>query len=484
MQSHWDGPDWSIAIIRYSFIQHTPSPPGYPLYIAIGKFLYLFTHDPHRAIVAVSVLFSGIGAVLFYVVGKQLFNRTVGIIASLIFLSAPTTYFFGITANPYGVLPITAAVLACVVYLILFKKRNYGFFLGIVFSFAIGFRPQDAIFLLPLFVIGFLSLKTREKYIALFSFILSFLFWFLPTAYAVGGINNYTHYVTTFMRNGTAPDISLSRISYIWFILLRGLYLTIGIAGIFLLFYFKSFYDFVRHSNHIYRSQKIKNFTFYALWIGPALFFNTFVRSDHAAHQMTYLSGLIFLVSFAIWKTTKKNTIILSFVVVVVALFNLLTFFRDRDPGNKKRYIDQSYHHSEIRKNDIRMKAKINFIERNYLPKDTIIFTTPTLWRPYMYYFKDYKIFEIDALGTKDKKFVDIRRDGQYWNKKEYKESVHSIVVPMNTKNIIVLDDDEPFKIVHTKSMEYRLEGGSLVYVIPVKGGEVFSYDLHFLKKN
>ena len=45
MQSHWDGPQYSIAVVRYSLIQETPAPPGYPLYIAMGRLFYFFTHD-------------------------------------------------------------------------------------------------------------------------------------------------------------------------------------------------------------------------------------------------------------------------------------------------------------------------------------------------------------------------------------------------------------------------------------------------------
>ena len=43
-----------------------------------------------------------------------------------------------------------------------------------------------------------------------------------------------------------------------------------------------------------------------ALWILPALVFNLFVRSDHAGHQMTYLSAFILLISSSFSETGHK----------------------------------------------------------------------------------------------------------------------------------------------------------------------------------
>ena len=83
-QSFWDGPQYSIGIVRYSFVQQTPAAPGYPIFIGLGKFFYFFLHDPHSAIVAVSVLASVLGAITLYIVGLNIYNRLVGIAAATI----------------------------------------------------------------------------------------------------------------------------------------------------------------------------------------------------------------------------------------------------------------------------------------------------------------------------------------------------------------------------------------------------------------
>src|SRR5258708_39831879 len=96
-QTHWDGPTYAFALTHYSFAQWAPSPPGYPIYVAFGKFFQFYLTDPHLSMLMVSVLFAGIGAVVFYLVGELLFNKTLAIIVSLLFLTSSTIFYFGIT---------------------------------------------------------------------------------------------------------------------------------------------------------------------------------------------------------------------------------------------------------------------------------------------------------------------------------------------------------------------------------------------------
>lgn len=483
MQSHWDGPNWSIALIRYSFVQQTPSPPGYPLYIAIGKLFHQFVTDPHVAIVMVSVLFGGIGAVVFYYVGKLLFNTTVGVIASLIFLSAPTTIFFGITANPYGVLPTTAAVVAAVVYAILFKKKQLGILLGLSFSFAIGFRPQDTMFLLPLFILGFLFLKMKEKYKTLLSFSLSFFAWFLPTANAVGGISEYFKYVQPFFNNDAKPQISLSRIGNIWYIILRGYYLTLGIGGIFLLLYPKWFLDIIKNKKSSLSSNDVLRIVFFLLWIGPSFLFNFFVRSDHAAHQMTYLSGFVFLIAYAIWRATRRSKAIFYTVVVLVVFFNLFTFFRDRDPENKKPYVSQSYHHSELRKNDIRLSAITSFITNQYDSDNTIILVDPEIFRPITFYLKKYRVYAYGSLDTNISPHIDSVHFGYNWKYQFSEDKTHTLSIPQGVMNVVCITNNKHYVFQADNVRTLRLNGNAFIYSFNTKPYSRYALSVHTIKQ-
>ena len=481
-QSHWDGPDYSIAVVRYSLEQNTPTIPGYPLYIAMGHFFYLFTHDPHRALLMVNVLWSGIGAGVFYLVGKVMFNRVVGVSSASIFLSGSTFYYFGLTPYPHLILPITTALVGLLCYLNTFKKRKLGFLFGVIFAVTLGIRPQEFLFLSPLILFGFIHLSRKEKLRMLCGFFITFLVWFIPFLVVVGGLEKYSNLLFDGAKSGTkAVFVPKLRWEFIELII-KGLLLSLGVGALFLIFYAKKAWDILKKDKNVLLLVN-KKIVFFLIWIIPSFLFNVFIVTVHAGYQMNYLSALILLTSYGMWQVLKHNKYLLVSAIAITVMINLSLFFYNRDPEYTKPYRPTSFHYTDIRANDKRFKAKINFVINNYSSRDTIILTTPTLWRPYMYYLKEYRLYEIDALATTDKDFIHTRRDGFQWMKKEYQDSKHLFTIPKSIHYAILLDDENIFDIRNVKAKRYDLDGGSLIYVIPVHEGDVFSYGLKFLEK-
>lgn len=474
-QSHWDGPDYTIGILHYSFIEKTPSPPGYPLYIAFGKFFNLFISDPHLSIVLVSVLFAGIGAIVFYLAGKLMFDRVVGIISSSIFLSAPTIFYFGITANPYGILPVTATLVALTVFLIIKEKKDYGFLLALVFSFAIGIRPQDAMFLTPLYLLGWYYLKSQERITSIVGLAFLTLSWFIPTIVAVGGLHEYLSYIYSFTRNDAAPDLSIQRIVQITPIIIKGIYLTCGLASLFLLMTIK-YRSFVIYPGKLLGKNIKPYFLVFMFWITPSLLFNIFVRSDHAAHQMTYLSAFIVLVSYFLKNSFRKKII---FVVLILVIINLITFFRDRDPQKIEPYVSQSFHYSEIVKNNERMDVLKNYITAKYLPTQTIVITDPEVFRATSYHLKNYKVYSFGALDTNNFPHANIVHTSFNWHYLKTTEAVHEFTVPSGIRYILFYNNNKPmvFKKLDVVA-PLLLVGNQQVYVLKVKEKETLRFSI------
>ena len=481
MQSHWDGPDYTLALIHYSFVEQTPSPPGYPIYIAIGRLFLFFTRDPHLAILAVSVLFSGIGAVFFYLTGKAIFNKKTGILSALIFLSAPTTYYFGITANPYGILPTTAASVGAVVFLIMVKKKKLGLLLGFVTAFAIGIRPQDALFLLPLYACGIWYLEKKEKIISLLSVAIVCLTWIIPTAVLAGGLSKYLSYVFSFANHDARPDISLSRIAYITPILIKGLYLTCGIASLASIIFIKRIY-FAKAKKQAFLMARNPYILLFLLWIAPSLSFNLFVRSDHAAHQMAYLSGLIVLSSHGVVKIFGKKKRLFIAISILIVVYNLYTFFRNRDPNQKLPYVSQSYHYSEIVKNNSRMPAIINFV-KTFNPKETIVITDPEIFRPVMYYLINYYVYAYSSLDTTSPSSYDSVHFGYLWHYKYWLDKQHTLTVPESTRYIIVISNNRPYSFVGVRYKKVTLTSNALLYILSVDAGDIYHLSVHSFTK-
>lgn len=474
MQSHWDGPQYSMGVVKYSLEQDTPSPPGYPLYIFIARLINQFIGDPHRALVLESIIFSLVGAVIFYLVGKNIFNRVVGVISSLVFLSGSTFYYFGLTAYAYGAVPSITASIALVVFFIVFKKKHYGLMLGFLFAFSLGFRPQEIFSTFPLVLYGFFNLPLRQRFASLLFFLLSFLAWLLPFVYVVGGIEKYIVISYTSASSGGLPLPAFNNSITFLPRIIKGFFLSFGVSILFLICYLLKNFKSVFTSKYI---------IFFSVWIFPSLLFNLFIRNDHAGYQMSYLSCFIILISYSIYKCFEKNKFLLAVIVALCILFNVFWFFRDRDPGYLKPYIPTSFHYSEIRKNNIKLENKIKFIKNKFNPEDTLIITSDQLWRPTMYYLDKFLTYDIAALTNKEDHVKYSKRESRYWSRREYKQYIFEFIIPKGIINVVFMNDEALHWVKNREKISYNLPASSKVIQLKVIPGAIVRYGFNYLMK-
>jgi len=52
----WDEALFSIAVGNYDVVLHHPHPPGFPLYIALAKFIRFFVHSDFQALQAITTI--------------------------------------------------------------------------------------------------------------------------------------------------------------------------------------------------------------------------------------------------------------------------------------------------------------------------------------------------------------------------------------------------------------------------------------------
>jgi hypothetical protein len=480
MQSHWDGPQYSIGVVRYSLEQQTPAPLGYPLYIAMGRLFYELIHDPHLALLVISVLFSGIGAVVFYNAGKILANRTVGIIASILYLSGPTLYYFGLTAYAYGLVPVIATALAISTYLIAVKKIKKGFIIGVIYSLALGIRPQEFFAFTPLFLLGLYYLPGIGRVQALASFVLVTLCWLLPFMMVVGGIEKYIQISKAFFAEGALSPFSFTNVVEHAQRIAKGYFLTFTAAGAFVMYYPLSWVQKKTTFKKILANRRLLVFLFCFI---PSFLSNLFIRSDHAGYQMIYLASLIVPISYAIWIVCRKNKQVVTGVVMLLVLANLWWFFQDRDPNMTRPYVPTSFHYSEIRKNDIRLRAKVSYIRDHFSSNNTVLITESQAWRPIMYYLPTYLTYNLEGLFTANEQFKDVVNISKNWNFRKIENNTHVFVVPEDIERIVFTDSGMSDTIRMPKKI-ITVSGNADMTVISVLAGEKYIYSKgNFIKK-
>lgn len=470
--SHTDASSLTLAITNYDLLQQTPAPPGYPFYILIGKIFNCFLNDPYQSIILVSVLFSGICAIGFYLLGKSLGGRNVGIISAILFLSSPAFYFFGLTIYPYMMVTSMLVFLIWCVYEIFINKKKYGILLGIIYVLVLFTRPQELILTFSLFILGLYGLNQKERIKSLGVFLLGMASWVVPFLYFQGGLNNYLQ-ISSSAAVEAIPAPSLTRFLDKKFELASGFYLSLGGGILILLLGFASLV-YKKIIGEKYKLDKNK-IIFWLVWILPFLIFNLFIRTEHAGYQAGYLIFFIFLVAIFISKLFKSTSIQFLVLSMVIAI-NLSIFFYDRDPGHEKVYRQSSFHFSDIRRNEEELSKKIDYIKKNYKPEETVIVAGPYLWRHARYYLPEYQIYKIDGMFA-DNEFA----NAQIVSAKDLKFHFiriknNEFELPKGTNNIILFDDDlnawydEEEKIVNFK-------GIAKIIIIPADGEKMIRFN-------
>lgn len=475
MQSHWDGPQYSIGIVSYDLSQETPAPPGYPVYLFLGWLTNHIFSDPHHSLLIVGVIFSGITGAAFYLAGKYLFSTSTGVISGLLYLSSPVYYFFGLTAYPYGLISVFVLFAAVVVYEIILRKKNYGMLLGLSYGVFCGIRPQDGLSLLPLIIFGFLSLKNlREKIKSILVFLISVLVWFMPLVLVSGGVVEYYSQFVKFIGSGALEPVKGGTGENIRRIV-KGLFLSLGIASFFLIYFPPRVLIWLK------RKATRKKAIFFLLWIIPGLLSATFVRNDHSGYQMVYMTPLVVLASYSIDKFTR-NMRLRHVLIAGVIIFNIFWFFRDRDPAFAGPYVQTSFHYSEIRKNDTEMKEKIEFIESEFDPSKTVVVVDAQHFRPVMYHLPKYEVVSLSSLETSDSKQSCHVRRGKNWLRTEYVSCNNTISFPGNIEKIIFFDNNAS-GFVETEKILHRLKNNmSILETENTENGQ-FQYNYKNFRK-
>jgi hypothetical protein len=168
-----------------------PHPPGYIFYVAsagIGRLLGL---DSDHALVAVSVIGSGVAAALCYLVCRRFAGPVLSLALALAFAADPLVWVHGEVAMPYMLLAPIGTALA-----LLFRDaRGAGPRRVAAVSFAFGalggFRQDLLLFLFPLWLWMLWPAAAASRLRAFVGLAAGCLLWLVPSALLSDGLGAY-----------------------------------------------------------------------------------------------------------------------------------------------------------------------------------------------------------------------------------------------------------------------------------------------------
>jgi len=141
----WDETLFCLALDHYDVSDHRPHPPGFPLFILIGKILRFLVHDNFRALRTENLLFAIFGFPSFYAMARGFgFTRRVAVWSAVLFCFLPNVWYYGGTA--FSDLPTLILIVGATAALMHGRSDRRLYFAGsFLYGVAMTFRPQSLI---------------------------------------------------------------------------------------------------------------------------------------------------------------------------------------------------------------------------------------------------------------------------------------------------------------------------------------------------
>jgi hypothetical protein len=425
--NHWDSVNHALALTSFNIAIHRPQPPGYIVYIGLGRLVNLFFPDPQTALVLLSVLASALAVALLFLLGTRMFSRTVGLVAALLLLTSPAFWFDGLVALPYVVEGCFSVALALRLYALWQGEKRLAPLTAVVFALAVGARQQMAFFFAPLVLYVYWRQTWRVRLEALLWFTFVCLVWFVPLTGSAGGLAQYLAVVRAenaafteqYVLFGTGGVPALFRNAE-----LIGTF-TVYAMNLSLAPFVYAVVARVRARHPFWPSARVR---FLILWTAPSLVFYLFFHMGSPGLIYVYLSAL-FLVAAngVVWLTRAAGLWRVAFVIMLCAVNGFLFFGTPPDlyTGRDLRVLN----YSSLREHDISLTARVNAIRQHFNPQTTLILSND--WRFAEYYLPEFRVLFFSGDQAKpliaafDKQEVYTRPANLKWNL----QSIQTIVL-------------------------------------------------------
>ena len=205
-----DSVNFALGMHRFAPPVHQPHPPGYFLYICLGRLLNFFFHDPNLSLVMLSVVSSCGLVILIYQLTREWFGEDAARFAATLFLLSPLAWFHGIVALTYIVEAFFSGLMGYLCWRTYSGDDKFALPSAIALGISAGVRPSSLLFLTPIFLLSLSAATLRRKLLSLTVLALTLIAWFIPMIHASGGLKAYLQALTFLWRVVPAKETVFS----------------------------------------------------------------------------------------------------------------------------------------------------------------------------------------------------------------------------------------------------------------------------------
>lgn len=453
---NWDAVNFVLALSDYDVRLHHPHPPGYPVFIAMGRLVQIGIPNPNTALVTVAMILSVLAVLAIYRMGTTVFDRPTGSIAAVYLMVSVTFWTNGAVALAYAALAVYSTSVALQAWRCWRDGRSVPawtpFALSAAYAIGGGFRPDLLLFLLPLWIFGHWRLGFRRAVLSGLLVVAIVLAWFVPTIALSGGWTEYWKVFRTYTSNDVLKRYSVAENGPRAFVVnirdtvkyagyaLYALALPVAGGGIWLL-------TKIRH----WRNPLT---TLFALWMTPMLLFYTWLHIGDPGYVFTFLPALLLIgarftaeiprLLRAIRLPRNAGVAVASALMALVIVTNTGIFLF--------RPLALTAH--GIRQQDRTIDGKIAYIRSHGDPASTLLISYES-YRHWLLYLPEYRVQFVDVTyGT---------------------EQDRTVTVPPGTTRLILMDATLLRVLTDAKTSDEMTIEADRVAVVPSSGSP-----LHF----
>ena len=513
----WDSANFALALERYDILLHQPQPPGYILFVGVGKVFNQIFPDANTTLVFMSIMFSILTVILVYFLGKELFSKKIAIISSILLIFSPIFWFYGEIATIYPSESFLAILIAYTSYQAFKGRNSFLYISSLVLGLAGGFRQDLIPFMFPLwmFCLFYRDHHFKRVVTALAVLGVSILLWLLPSIILAGGLENYLHtgghFSASFATSSVLFGAPLSNHLLMDGLLFSWLMIGLGFIGGFLIVIF-----LIWKRKTLLDRKMLKNprLIFLGLWILPSLLFLIFVPLSKPGYTLTFLPALILILGYVVTGFSQNLGVkfnissgkVVSALIIIYVLLNSVYFLYPYNLNEESTWETQIDHMNTTEKMILGLdmlfmynQEKITINDQNTewhlevignlsqnRPQSTQIIIRDIIredqgfsWRKAMYALPEYSVYYLFDSGNSQLKSNKLNNQVSAYYGKNHTFTISqssALEIPINssTERIVwIMDNRSPFFQELQSQLEIKtihLPNGLNIYYSEVKG--------------
>jgi hypothetical protein len=293
MLYNWDAVQFALALREFDIAKHQPHPPGYLLYVGLGRLANRWVGDPALAYVGLAMLWSAATTFLVYWLARRLYDRATAVAAASLLAVSPLFWFYGSVGLTYAGEAFGAALVGWCAWGAMAGRARHLYLGALALGLMGGMRQSVLVLIFPLWLgSAALGAHTRGRLLTAGAVLVgAVLGWLLPMVWLTGGLEAYIRVSTELYGSIVLPTSVLGGSLDVTFAQARYLVesVIVGLGPLAL--------AFVALPACARRRGWGRPEWFLLAWIAPAAVFYTLVHFGQAGYVLTFLPALVILLS-------------------------------------------------------------------------------------------------------------------------------------------------------------------------------------------